>query len=146
MTLLAAATLTSQLNGVTKTDGTGGTFSDFTQLRASGQQAKYATVTGGVEGSHAIASTYAGSWSSDIAWFHPDNIYLNDDPMTGVTFDYVNRTFSVAIPDSAGSNIALVLGDSDPPSNFQLDTITISAAASGVKSNRLGLGLGGLGL
>jgi hypothetical protein len=96
MTLLAAATLTSQLNGVTKTDGTGGTFSDFTNSVPPASRPSTRRLRGEWRG-HAMPLPMLARVVRHCM-VHPDNIYLNDDPMTGVTFDYVNRTFSVAFP------------------------------------------------
>jgi hypothetical protein len=130
-TLPADATLVSQLDGVTVTDGTGGTFSRFTKLRASGLDNTESTVTDGVEKSHARGSTYHGTYNP--AWgFLPNQVTIGNYSGNPIAISASGGNWSLTLPDDLdlGSNQAVTLSV-DGDTALLIDTITVTAAASG---------------
>lgn len=146
LTLPADATLTSQLNGVTVTNGTGGTFSNFTMLRTAGQQAKYAAVTGGVEHGHASGGTISGTYDGSFG-FVPAEVYSDEladllDSFACSGGTSTSETWSAVLKNqgvnlSVGTNTLSLRNDA----NFYIDTITVTAAGSGQPANKLSLGI-----
>jgi hypothetical protein len=130
-TLAADATLVSQKDGVTVTNGTGGTFSRFTKLRASGLDNTESTVTDGVEKSHARSSTYHGTYNP--AWgFLPNQVTIGNYSGNPIAISASGGNWSLTLPDDLdlGSNQAVTLSV-DGDTALLIDTITVTAAASG---------------
>lgn len=104
--------------------GTNSVLTNLIQDRTSGQQAKAATVTGGVEQSHAAGSTYSGTYVTTFG-FTPTELSIGTSSFSAVGGVW---TATISSDTEPGSGIPVVLYDATHAIGINLDTITVTAA------------------
>lgn len=103
------------------------TYQNFTQLRTSGQQAKYATVTGGVEQSHLRGSTISFTYDTSFG-FSPDQV-TSSAILDDFTASSGSGSFTID-PTCLAGQYDIALSSSTNGTTLNLDTITVLAVTA----------------